>query len=149
PITSLSLQLQLTRKAMGPDGASPPPERMQRLLQTSDSQLKRLTGLVEDLLDVSRIQEGKLTMEVERDVDLSELFHEVCERFAPQLATSGSLLFPEIPPRALADCDRFRMDQVIVNLLSNAIKYGQGQPIHVRLSVDESRARFEVEDGGI
>jgi signal transduction histidine kinase len=147
PISALQLQihnlLTLTRTPAGPT-----PERLRRGLEAVDRQVRRQTQLINDLLDVSRIQAGRLELHPE-PLELSTLVREVAERFEPELARSGSHLRLQLSEEARGQWDRLRLDQVLTNLLSNAMKYGRGQPIALSTEVAEGQVRIHVKDGGI
>jgi PAS domain S-box-containing protein len=148
PLTPLSLKLEmLAREARG---ALPSPFA-QRVLGYTDAtrrQVTRLSSLVSDLLDVSRIASGRFTVERE-PVDLAAVVREVVARAEPQAQRAGSRLTLEAPEHLEAESDRLRFDQVVTNLVDNAIKYGDGKPIHVRLSFEPGWAVLTVIDEGI
>jgi signal transduction histidine kinase len=106
--------------------------------------------LVDDLLDVSRIQQGRLDLRPE-PIDLAELAREVTARFAqaPEL-TERHRLRLEAPDALPGRWDANRLDQVLTNLLSNAIKYspeGGEAVVSARRRGDE--AEIVVSDQGI
>jgi signal transduction histidine kinase len=111
-------------------------------------EINRLTRLVGDLLDVSRVEAGKLRLSRE-EVQLQELLESVATFFgglAKERGLSLALELPRDPVMMLGDRDRLR--QVFVNLLSNAIKFTKRGGIRIRLSVDGDAVRVEVEDTG-
>lgn len=147
PITSLLLNVQGIVRPRDPADAA-------RVLQTRGRALERsatrLAGLVENLLDVSRIQEGRL--EIAREpVDLSEVVREVTQRYAHDCERAGCTLRVEIEEGIVGMWDRVRLDQITTNLLFNAIKYGAGHPVEVRVAADRQagRAVLTVRDHGI
>jgi PAS domain S-box-containing protein len=148
PLTPLSLKLEmLAREARG---ALPAPFA-QRVLGYTDAtrrQVARLSSLVSDLLDVSRIAAGRFTVERE-PVDLAAVVREVVVRAEPQAQRAGSRLTLEAPEHLQTESDRLRFDQVVTNLVDNAIKYGDGKPIHVRLGSEPGWAVLIVVDEGI
>jgi signal transduction histidine kinase len=149
PLTSMSLQTQLTQRALAKGTASLlSPERIGKLMDQSDSQIKRLLRLVQDMLDQSRIQAGKLEFSPE-PVDLSELVREVIERCQPQADAAGCPLFLEEAPPLAGHWDRFRIEQVVTNLVTNAVKYGDGKPIEISLERSGTHAKIRVRDHGI
>lgn len=153
PITSLKLQLQMTRRAVRPEqGTAPAPEKLAKVLDVSNAQINRLTSLVDDLLDVSRIGAGRLAFNFEA-VDLSQIVREVLERFQEQLRQSACTVTVSADRPVIAWGDRFRLEQVVVNLLSNAAKYGAERPIEIRVEEVETgagkMARLIVADRGI
>jgi PAS domain S-box-containing protein len=149
PLTSLKMQLQLTRRAVSPqEGLLPAPERLARTLDTSLRQVDRLTALIEDLLDVSRIDAGRMTYDFEQ-VDLAELVKEVVERLADQMKLSGCSLTLALSRNTTVTCDQFRIEQVVTNLLTNAAKYGAGSPVEVRVAPSPAGATISVIDHGM
>jgi signal transduction histidine kinase len=149
PITSLKLHLQMTRRAVKPEqGITPPAEKLARVLDTSTTQVNRLSALIDDLLDVSRIQAGKLTYHFEK-TELAGLVREMVDRFCEQLQAAGCETSIQTDEPVYVRCDRFRLEQVILNLLSNATKYGAGRPIEVIVENQSGMARVVVRDRGM
>lgn len=143
PITSLQLQLQLVhRKVQRAAIKDPLLAEVQKIMESSVRGVRRLTSLVDDLLDVSRIQAGRLTYHFE-SVDLADIIQETIGHSANPSLVSTHL------ETVMVDCDPFRMEQVITNLLSNAIKYGMGNPIAVSLRSEGKQAVVKVSDGGV
>ena len=143
PITSLSLALQSMRRHL-PESA----ERLTHLVDLSFRQSSRLTRLVGDLLDISRIESGRLPLE-RSTFDLGELAREVAGRFERDLEQSGSAVNLRLEGQVSGRWDRSRLDQVITNLLANAIKFGRGRPIEVMVRAQGAEAVLEVADQGI
>ena len=111
--------------------------------------MNRLVVLVDDLLDVSRIEAGKLNFNFEK-VDMVALTVDVAERYKEHIIAAGctlSISTYEKPLYALAD--KFRMEQVILNILSNAAKYGAKSLIEVSVSLDAEWVRLQFRDNGI
>ena len=148
PLTPLSLKLEmLAREAR----AALPSQFAQRVLGYTDAtrrQVSRLSGLVSDLLDVSRIAAGRFTV-VREQVDPAAVVREAVGRAEPQALRAGSRLTLEAPETLPTQSDRLRFDQVVTNLVDNAIKYGDGKPIHVRLAAEAGWAVLTVADAGI
>lgn len=146
PLTSLRLQTQLLERANLNSTLST--ERLNRYFQFTSHQVDRLVRLVEDMLDITRIQSGRLTVNPEL-MDLSQTVREVVERFSVQGKTSDTPIYVETPKPAVGKWDRFRIEQVIENLITNALKYGGGKPVKVRVESEGDRGRLIVEDKGI
>lgn len=124
-------------------------ERLVQKMEHSRRQLGRLGELVDDLLDLSRITAGRLTLHPEL-ADLREIAEEVVERFRGELANAGDLVRVEAEGPVVGAWDRLRLEQVLTNLLSNALKYGERRPVVVRVGAgDGNRAVLEVVDRGI
>ncbi len=123
-------------------------ERLGKVVSESERQIDRLNRLVDELLDVSRINNGKLTLHFE-ELNLTELIADVINRFSANLAKVGCMVTFVSPGPVLGSWDRLRIDQVLTNLLTNAAKYGPGKPVEVLLESEDGYARFTVRDQGI
>src|SRR5262249_40052064 len=146
PLTPLRLQIgDLLDRARS---SEVPTEKLASRLESLSRQVDRLTRLVGNLLDVSRIVAGRVAIEREA-VDLGALVREVLERAAPesQRAHSGVSFHGEGP--LVGSWDRLRIDQIVTNLVSNAIKYGAGNPIEVVARRQGNQAVLSVRDRGI
>lgn len=149
PITSLKLQLEIIQRAMQENNSKAlAPERLERALSVQMRQVDRLKNLVDELLDVSRIQEGKIELSLST-FEMTPLVQEVVDRFATELKSTGSIGQVIAENAATVRADRSRMDQVLTNLITNAIKYGNGKPIEVRVEQTDSHTRVLVKDRGI
>ena len=110
-------------------------------------QIDRMTKLVEELLDISRLQAGRLSLELER-FDLSGLVRETCERMS--VLAQAHPLRVEVPEKLEGLWDRGRLDQVLTNLVSNAIRYSpDGGEIQVRLVEEDAGVHLIVQDKGV
>jgi signal transduction histidine kinase len=151
PLTPLHLKVQLLQKQVDVLAAHGKPVSAERVSETLDvvqRQVRKLTSLVDNLLDVSRITAGRLKLELE-EMDLASVAAEILYRFAPSAAQLHCSLEMHAPVPVLGRWDRLRLEQVVTNLLSNALKYGAGQPVRLTVEADGRTARLTVEDGGI
>lgn len=148
PLTSLRLLLQmlLRRVSTSPDGVTL--ETVATQLQKAERQSVRLTQLIEELLDVSRLMAHKLALDPS-EVDLTGLVHEVLDELDPALQRAGTRVELEAEGAVRGCWDRSRLEQVVANLLANALKYGRGQPVEISLTADEEKAQLSVRDHGI
>jgi signal transduction histidine kinase/FixJ family two-component response regulator len=149
PLTALQLQVDsLLLAAQDGRFVQLSPQQMERRFNTVAGQTSRLNKLVNELLDISRILNGRIELEYE-PVELVGLAGETIARFNEQAALAGSpiALHAEQPVHGVLD--RLRTEQILTNLLSNALKYGPGQPIDVTISADGDRASLVVHDRGI
>jgi PAS domain S-box-containing protein len=147
PLTPLSLKLQALAREAAAQPPSPFVEKVRGYIATSDRQLRRLSLLVSDLLDVVKISAGKLTFRIE-DVDLEAVVHEVVSAHSAQASSVGCTLEVHTH-KVVGRWDPLRLEQVVGNLLENAIKYGPGKPIRIRLERQHDKARLTVQDEGI
>lgn len=144
PLTSLKINTQFQKRLIDsrPEEAFEQ-ERVSKYVNSNEKTISRIEKLVDDMLDLSRIQLGKLTIEKE-SFDLAKLTSEIVERMDLQASQPIQYLGP-------ANCDviadSLRIEQVLVNLVSNAIKYGLGKPIKITLECD-SRVKISVSDQG-
>lgn len=144
PLTSLALQSDSLRASAGRGDA----EALVRKSEVIRRSVDRLTRLVASLLDLSRINAGRLELELE-PVDLAEVARDVVARFEEEAARAACPLSLEAPEPVVGRWDRVRLDQVLTNLLGNAVKYGPGRPVEVRVLADGDRALLSVRDHGI
>ena len=134
PTATLSATAQLLRRQLDRSGG-PDPEQLRRSLERLHDQSGRLARLVDHLLDVSRINAARLTIQPQ-STDLVRLVSEVVS--ACQLTTTRHTIVFTGPERLEAVVDPVRMEQVVTNLLDNAIKYSPGGGlIDVELAASE------------
>ena len=113
-------------------------------------QVAHMTHLVDDLLDVSRVTRGLVTIN-QTTVELGAVLREAAEQIKPVIDARKHSLTLEIAPEALTVCgDRTRLVQVAANLLNNAAKYTpDGGVLHVSLARHDGMAVLQVRDNGI
>ena len=148
PITSLQLQVQVLNSLVsGLENNSEETQVMRKFLGSTNVQLKRLTRLVDDMLDISRIDTGKLKLNIKR-VNLTGVVLDVLDRFNDQLESHKIQVEFKCDKDVYYECDPERMDQVITNFMSNAIRYGRKNPIRLLLEEDSTHAIFKIKDHG-
>jgi signal transduction histidine kinase len=148
PLTSLLLQTQLKkRQVQKGDSSAFTPEKLMKIFYDEEKQLIKITHLIDDMLDVSRINSGKLSMTLER-FDLCDLVRELIERYSELFLAVGCTVESEFCESALGCWDRFRIEQVVTNILTNAMRYGAGKPILVQVKFSLNKARIIVCDQG-
>ncbi|XXX79566.1 AAA family ATPase [Sorangium sp. So ce134] len=149
PLTSLQMQVQAVERVLRSRSlADVPPERFERMFQILGRQTLRLGRLIDELLDVTRLNAGRLTL-ARAPVDLTALAREVVERMRPQLTESCCRTQLDLEAPVVGCWDPSRVEQVVINLLSNAMKYGAGKPIFVGVRRQADRALVVVRDQGI
>lgn len=150
PLTSLKLQSQMFKRGVSKnDPQVYSKDKIDRIIDQTDRQVSRLTRLVDDMLDISRIRTGKLSITPE-PVNICELVSDLIERMTPLILEKLEEA-PQIPvcEKTIINCDRVRIEQVISNLISNALKYGQGKPISIKIEKDAKEIRILVIDQGM
>jgi PAS domain S-box-containing protein len=149
PLTALQLQIEMRQLALEkrlPEACSP--AHIARYLEVDNRQVLRLTRLVEDMLDVARIDSSKFSIQRER-FDLREMVREVTDRFSPSAESQGVPIHLELCEPLEGEWDHFRLEQVYLNLLTNALRYGEGKPVQVRVFRNGEHAVLSVRDEGI
>lgn len=123
------------------------PENLSKMFERDQRQVRSLTRLIDDMLDVSQIQHGKLSIRRGR-CDLSAMLKRVVGEMQGQRS--------DVTITLQADCvdlvgewDEFRLEQVVVNLLTNALRYGAGKPVRVELNQLPGAATIRVSDQGV
>lgn len=122
-------------------------DRLGVLFERDERQLAGLTRLIEDMLDVSRIRTGKLSIRPE-PANLADIARRVLGNFAVQAQAAGCELSLDAPELVEGVWDAYRLEQVISNLVSNALRYGPSQPVEVTVAVQDGRAQLCVRDHG-
>jgi signal transduction histidine kinase len=149
PLNGLILETQLRKMHLARDNAAAfTLDKMHAMVDRDERQIKCLIRLIEDMLDVSRIRTGKLSIRPTH-FDLSDRVRNVLQNFAAQIDAAESTVTLEDGPPVVGDWDEFRIEQVISNLLSNALRYGAKSPITVKVYSENGEARVEVRDFGI
>jgi signal transduction histidine kinase len=149
PLNGLILETQLRKLHLAKDNFDAfAPDKLRAMVDRDERQILSLIRLIEDMLDVSRIRTGKLSIRPTR-FNLTQMVASVVERFEPQAAAIGTHISFAGDKPVVGIWDEFRIEQVVVNLLSNALRYGGKSTIEVRVASSSSSARIEVQDHGI
>lgn len=125
------------------------PDKIVSLTNTMDHQIKRVVRLVEDMLDISRIRTGKLTLEKE-NIDMNLVIEESIRKMHDDF-NKYKIEIPKLVThdKVLGFWDSMRIEQVLINLLSNAIKYGNGKAVSVNIDPHDSFVRVTIRDRGM
>jgi PAS domain S-box-containing protein len=115
-----------------------------------ERQVGQLGRLIDDLLDVSRINSGKITLD-RRPVDVVLVIRQAIETMAPAMTLARQRLVQSMPDQPLhVDGDVVRLVQIVTNLLSNAMKYGtRGSEVRISATSEDGFAVVRVADDGI
>lgn len=145
PLTSIAGSLGLLVGGAG--GALP--EKAGRLIAIAESNSRRLVRLINDILDMEKIQSGKLTFTL-RPLDLGDLAQRAIDGMSGLSSETGVTLAyvaPDGPVTVHGDADR--LTQVVTNLISNALKFSpRGGTVQVMVEVAGRHARLRVSDQG-
>ncbi|MBD7977000.1 hybrid sensor histidine kinase/response regulator [Serpens gallinarum] len=148
PLNTLILETQLRRMHLQRENQIAfSPSQLLTMVEKDEHQIRNLIRLIDDMLDVSCIRTGKLSIRAQ-PCDLAELTRKVLDAFRPQLRQAGNELQCAIQGPARGCWDAFRLEQVLANLLTNAIRYGQGKTIEVRVEPGAETVLLQVRDQG-
>ncbi|MFD2583772.1 ATP-binding protein [Pedobacter vanadiisoli] len=143
PVTSIKAYAQVLERMIRNEGD----EKKANMVRKMDGQLNRLTGLIGDLLDVTKIQSGKMTfnpVEFDFDAAVEEITGEM------QHISSKHRIICDLTSRAVVYADKERIGQVITNFLSNAIKYStDADEVDVATFTHNDEVILSVKDYGI
>ncbi|MCY1033721.1 PAS domain-containing sensor histidine kinase [Corallococcus sp. BB11-1] len=149
PLTPLQLKLQsLLRDAQTASSLEGLQERVVRTAESVTGQIRKMTTLINDLLEVTQLTGPSAPLQLE-PVDLASVVRDVVERFKPQAAKAGCEMVIQAPDGVVGRWDRHRLEQVTSSLLSNALKYGAGKPVTLTVERVRGMARLSVKDEGI
>lgn len=123
-------------------------DKLLKMLQSTEQQTKRLSKMINDLLNISLITTGKLDLEKE-EVNLAQLTKDVVERFAERAEREGSPIEFLSEKNVIGDWDKLRIEQAVTNLITNAMKYGDNKPITVAVGRANGMGTITVSDRGI
>jgi PAS domain S-box-containing protein len=147
PLTSLQLVSSGIRRGLDKTGAIDP-EKLLARVATFDAQLRRMTTLINDLLDVNRMVGGQLEVRLE-EVDIEAVVREVAERLQPDLAAAKCELVLHFEGPVRGRWDKLRLERIVANLLANALRYGRGGGIEIAVTSPGPTAVLSVRDHGI
>lgn len=133
PLTALQLQMHMTRRLLEKGQLEKvSPDKLGQLISSTSRSIQRITRLIDDMLDITRINSGQLTLRPE-PIKLKAFILE-----------TQALLYQILPPNTAPPVieviceddsevfwDRYRVEQVIINLLTNAVRYGAGRPVKI------------------
>ncbi len=160
PLTTLSLQLQMLERSLrtAPNQAGgiveahtkAPRDKIKKTVKICGNQAKKLSELLDELLDLTRIRLGRLRLDY-TEVDLFQVTQEVIDRFSAGMNLNQKIDVRGATGIVKGHWDSTRIEQIITNLISNAIKYGEGGHIEVDVIADPAMqyGRLIVKDHGM
>lgn len=143
PLAAIRSGLQILRMSQGKR------ESTEHLLELMERQMQQMVRLVDDLLDLSRITQGKVRIQPQRE-RLQRIIDNAIEGIRPLIIASGVLLHTKVPSEPVeVEADGARLAQVISNLLSNAAKYTDaGGDIFLSAETHDGEVVIKVKDTG-
>lgn len=151
PLTPISMQLQLLERSLSNETSTdvtPINKRLLEITKNSKKEVDRLARLIDELLDVSRISAGRLTLN-KRKINLSNVIKQVVNRYSSVSVKVGSAIRTDISEELIGYWDALRLESVIENMVTNTIKYGEGKPIEIKACQSGDKAIISVRDHGI
>lgn len=147
PLTCMQLQLAVLELQIKENASPDLKAALNPSLQKQSEHLMRISRIVENILDETRISEGKLSLQKEC-FNLSQMVKDVLDQFKITADLAGVKIDYETTGEILGNWDRFRLEQVLLNLLINALKYGEKKPIRVHVQGGSDLASISVVDSG-
>jgi signal transduction histidine kinase len=152
PLTSMLLHIEAIERTLPAETA---PETTMQVQPTEQKriaavarQARRLSGLIDSMLDVSKLTGGHLSLEL-AEFDIAALVRDVAQRFTPDAAAAACALTLRLDRPVMGVLDATRLDQIVTNLIANALKYGAGAPVEIAVEGDDQVIRVTVRDHGI
>lgn len=143
PLTIIKSYAEMIRDLSGNN-----PAKREVHTQVIIDETDRLTSLVSDILDLSCLEAGTVTIE-KKQFDLCETANTILDSFKIFEENEGYVFETDFDKNALVFADENRISQVIYNLINNAINYtGEDKKIIVKIKNNENKVRFEVSDTG-
>ncbi|HBR56331.1 MAG TPA: hypothetical protein DEA22_02485 [Blastocatellia bacterium] len=129
-------------------GAIDDPENNRRFLGVVRRNAQRMNDLISDILELSMIESGKITIEI-KSVKLANLVDEIFASLSSKAAERDIGLINEIEAEARVPADQMRLEQMLTNLIDNAIKFNRpAGTVSVRMESNDGKYRIEVSDTG-
>ncbi|HEY8207478.1 MAG TPA: HAMP domain-containing sensor histidine kinase [Myxococcaceae bacterium] len=140
PLTSLSVQVALLKRSLR---GTPIAQ-----LGVIERQVARISSLIARLLDVNRMAEGSLYLDLS-EMDLAEAVRDIAERLEPEVSRERCALEVHAPAPVIGRWDPLRVEQVVVNLCANAAKFAPGTTIDLSVRAEGNEAVLSVVDRGV
>jgi signal transduction histidine kinase len=149
PLTTVVLQIQTTLHNIRNVSLSEfSVEHLLKMLQSMQNQTKRLSKMINDLLNISLITTHKMELELE-EVELGTLLQDIAGGFTEKFEKEGTHIKVVIKDTIFGKWDKLRLEQALDNLISNALKYGNKEPVEIALEKQDGVAVIRVTDHGI
>jgi PAS domain S-box-containing protein len=148
PLSTLAIQMQMARRQLEKKFSQfITEENLTKVFETSNRQVSHLVFLVDKLLEVSKIMNGKLSLNRER-VRLNQLLTQIVENFRKGNQETTANFILEMDEQIEGEWDRHRLGLVVTSLISNAVKFGESKPILIRTKVENQNLVLTVKDNG-
>lgn len=123
------------------------PDKLKEYLTVAYEQIQRLTALVNDLLDVSRIESGRIKLDIV-DLDLTKAVSETIEIYAGQAQGKGLTIVNQVTDSVSVKADDLKLRELLANYISNAVKYTLTGNVTLSTEMKDGFIRLNVTDTG-
>ncbi|MES2323919.1 MAG: hybrid sensor histidine kinase/response regulator [Pseudomonadota bacterium] len=123
-------------------------ENVRKMVARDGRQIQSMIRLINDMVDVSRIRSGKLSIRP-AETELGALLARIVSDLGQRTEAAGSTIELHAPQPVTGVWDEFRVEQIIINLLTNALRYGGSKPVKIILAAGGGQATIEVRDQGV
>ena len=149
PLTGLKLKIQvMDRKIKDNDPGALSQESVKQFIDTAANKVEVFQGIIDEMLDVSRITSGKMSYFFDT-YDVSQILKKSIDTMAPQFAEAQVKLTVNADESLAIMGDQTKLLQVFMNLLSNALKYGNKQPVEIKLTNRGQKLTVDIIDQGM
>lgn len=122
-------------------------EEQRKQLSMVKKSADHLLSLINDLLDISKVEAGKMNIFIEK-FELRDLMQEVCDSFIPAADKKGIKILLDMPESLIIENDKRRIKQIIVNIVGNAVKFSLGKEIEIRVRKRDELIIVAIRDTG-
>jgi signal transduction histidine kinase len=148
PLNTLFLEAQVRKMHLARNNLKAfEPVPLKAMVERDERQIQALIRLIDDMLDVTRLQRGTLSI-TPKKFDLATSMRGTVENFCQQAAAADCTMSLEAPDTLTVELDEFRIEQVVANLLTNAFRYGPGKPVRLRVHEQDAGVEISVQDHG-
>lgn len=148
PLNTLHVETQLRQIQLDKGNmAAFTPEKLQNMIARDARQIQSMIRLINDMNDVSRIDNDKLTIRF-AETDLSQLLRRIADDLSLQAKAANRQFLLTVEDPIVGVWDEFRIEQIIINLLTNALRYGGDRDVEVSLKNNNEFAELQVRDYG-
>lgn len=148
PLTPLKLQTQMiSKKILKGTFHNTDEKKLLKVMTVLETSVDRLSSLVENLLDVSRINLDRMVLHKET-LNLKTVFEDLFDRYQSTIALSKTDVSLIIESDVTGEFDRLRIEQVFLNLLVNSLKYGEQKPVRIHLKQEGNVVYLSFHDNG-
>jgi len=149
PLNTLFLETQMREMQLNKGNlAAFSEENIRKMVARDGRQIQSMIRLINDMVDVSRIRSGKLSIRP-AETELAALLKRIVSDLAQRTEAAGGTIELDAPNEVAGVWDEFRVEQIIINLLTNALRYGGSKPVTITLKRRDDWAEIVVRDQGV